>query len=414
MTSDNSSPPSHPPPWLFMLTGMPYGIVGGFVATTLPYFTRKAGISVETIGWYGTALMLAPVLQFLYAPIIDLGPKRKHWLVIVSVIGALCLWAALMMPLPDKVGAYVSFVFAGQMISGLVGSCNGGLLASTLPNELRGQAAGYLNTGNLTGGALGAWLTLSMAENYHFSNLAIGAALAVLMIAPSLMALTIKEAERVKHTVNELFGHMIRDVWRVAKSRPGWTGILFCISPVGSAALLNYFAALAPDYHASPSMVGFINGPINGLVSAAGALAGGFLCDRINRRVMYLISGGLTAVCAIIMALSPLTPNTYAVGVTFYLLISGLCYAAFSAVVLEAIGKAGPAASTQYTLFTSAGNFAIMYVGWIDTRFHHTYGPRGLLGVDAGANVLGIILLSVMIALVYRKKAVAPPASAVA
>ena len=242
----------------------------------------------------------------------------------------------------------------------------------------------------------------------------VGGALALLMIAPSLVALTFKEAERVKHTLNELFGHMIRDVWRVAKSRPGWTGILFCISPVGSAALLNYFAALAPDYHASPGMVAFINGPINGLVSAGGALAGGFLCDRINRRLMYLISGGLTAVCGIIMAFAPLTPNTYAVGVTFYLLISGLCYAAFSAVVLEAIGKAGPAASTQYTLFTSAGNFAIMYVGWIDTRFHHNYGPRGLLGVDAGANVLGIILLSVMIALIYRKKAVAPPASAAA
>jgi MFS family permease len=233
----------------------------------------------------------------------------------------------------------------------------------------------------------------------------VGAALSALMIAPALMALTIKESERVEHTVGELFGHMIRDVWRVAKSRPGWTGILFCISPVGSAALINYFAGLAPDYHASAKMVGFINGPVNGLVSAAGALVAGFACDRMNRRAAYLISGGLTAVCGVVMALSPLSPNTYAVGVTFYLLISGFCYAAFSAVVLEAIGKAGPAASTQYTLFTSAGNFAIMYVGWLDTRFHHSHGVRGLLSVDAGANVIGIILLSIMIALVYRKKA---------
>src|SRR5205823_13252737 len=106
--------------------------------------------------------------------------KRKHRLVNVCVLGALCLCASLMKPLPEKVGAYVSFMFAGQLISGLVGSCNGGLLASTLPNQLRGRAAGYLYTGNLTGGALGAWLTLSMAEK-EFAPVIVGGALAVLI-----------------------------------------------------------------------------------------------------------------------------------------------------------------------------------------------------------------------------------------
>lgn len=391
MSNDN---PRHAPPWLFGVTGIAYGIPGGFVATTMPFFTRQAGISVENIGWYGTALMFPPVIQFLYAPIIDIGPKRKHWLVIVAALGAICFAAALMMPLPSHVTAYLAFAFAGQAISGLVGSCNGGLMASTLPDDKRGAAAGWLNLGNLTGGALGAWLTLAMA--HRFAPLSVGLALAALMIVPSLASFTIDEPARERRRASVVFGALWRDVARTARSRPGWTGMLFCLSPVGTAALLNYFAALAPDYHASDAMVGFINGPVNGLVTGVGSLVGGYVCDRVNRRAMYLLSGALTALAGVAMMTMPMAPMTYAVGVSVYLLIAGFCYASFSAVVLETIGRAGAAASTQYALFVSAGNLAISYVGWVDTRFHHSHGAHGLLAADALLNVAGIVALSVL------------------
>ena len=393
MADDNR--PLHPPPWLFGVTGIPYGVCGGFVATTLPFFARKAGISVEDIGWYGTALFFPPVVQFLYAPIVDIGPRRKHWLIIVAAVGAACLALALTMPLPSRINAFFALAFAGQTISGLVGSCNGGLLAATLPDRLRGAAAGWLNFGNLVGGALGAWLTLKMAE-WGLPPIVIGLALATLMTAPAIASLAVHEPPRVQRAAKEIFVGLWRDVARVARSRQGWTGILFCISPVGTAALLNYFAALAPDYHASDRMVGLVNGPVNAIATAIGSLVGGYVCDRHNRRAMYLLSGGLTAVAGIAMAMAPMTPAVYAVGVAAYLLVAGFCYAAFSAVVLETIGKGGAAASTQYALFVSAGNLAIAYVGWIDTRFHHNHGAPGLLGVDAGLNVLGIIALSTL------------------
>ncbi len=391
MDDDN---PRHPPPWLFGLTGVPYGVSGGFIATTMPYLTRKAGISVEDIGWFGTAMMIPPAIQFLYAPIVDIGPKRKHWLVIVAAISAACLALAMTMPLPSRVVPFLVLTFLAQTLSGLVGACNGGVLASTLPDELRGAAAGWLNVGNLAGGALGAWLTLAMAD--HYAPALIGVALAVLNIAPSLASLTIDEPTRARRAPREVFVTLWRDVARVARSKPGWTGMLFCLSPVGTAALINYFAGLAPDYRASSGMVAFVNGPVNGLVTAAGSLLGGYLCDRANRRAMYLLSGALTAACGLVMMLAPLTPSTYAVGVSVYLFIAGFCYAAFSAMVLETIGRGGAAASTQYALFVSAGNIAIGYVGWIDTRFHHNWGPRGLCAVDAALNVAGIVALSML------------------
>lgn len=392
MADDNR--PSHPPPWLFALTGVPYGVAPGFAATTMPFLARKAGISVGDIGWYGTALLFPPVVQFLYAPVVDIGPKRKHWLVIVAIVGSICLGLSLTMPLPSRIGAFLAFAFAGQAITGLVGSCNGGLLATTMPDRLRGAAGGWLNVGNLTGGALGAWLTLVMAE--RFAPLTVGLALVALTTLPSLAILSVREPERARRPLGEIFGTLWRDVTRVARSRSGWTGILLFLSPVGTAALVNYFAGIARDYRASDSMVAFVNGPVNGLVTAGGSLIGGYLCDRYSRRGMYLLSGALTALCGLGMMASPLSPTTYAVGVAVYLFITGFCYAAFSATVLETIGKGGAAASTQYALFVSCGNLAIAWVGFVDTRFHHGYGPRGLCAVDAALNVAGIVALTIL------------------
>jgi hypothetical protein len=102
------------------------------------------------------------------------------------------------------------------------------------------------------------------------------------------------------------------------------------------------------------------------------------------------------------MALAPQAPTTYAVGVSAYLLVSGLCYAAFSAVVLDSIGVAGAAASTQYTLFTSAGNAAIAYTGFLDAQLHERYGVTGLLLLDAALNLGGVVALALVFARLQR------------
>lgn len=389
--ADDNRPQHHPPPWLFGITGIPYGVGSSFAAVTMPFFARKAHFTMGEIGWYGTALLFPPIVQFMYAPIVDVGPKRKHWLVLVTVIGAVCFGASVMMPLPSRMAAFLALAFLGQTISGLSGSCNGGLLATTMPDHLRGAAGGWLNVGNLAGGAVSAVLTLTMAERY--SPPIVGLGLILFMSLPCIAIWWIDEPDRPRRGVREVFSTLWRDVTHVMRQREGWTGMLLFSSPVGTAALINYFAGMAPDYHASADTVEFVNGWVSGIVTAVGSLIGGYLCDRFSRRAMYLLSGGMTAVCALMMAAAPLSPTTYAYGVTAYLFITGFCYAAFSAAVLETIGKGGAAASTQYALFVSCGNLAINYVGLVDTRFDKGYGPRGLLTVDAAMNVVGVIAL---------------------
>src|SRR6202142_3145994 len=139
---------------------MPYGVVGSFSAQVMPYLAQHANIKLDKIGWYNAVLLFPPMGEFLYAPIVDIGPKRKHWLIIVSLVGAAFLCGACMTPIDTAPGQFLVFGVIAQLVSGLVGSCNGGLLAVSIPDELRGKAGGWYNIGNLSGGGLSATIAL--------------------------------------------------------------------------------------------------------------------------------------------------------------------------------------------------------------------------------------------------------------
>lgn len=412
------SEPRVTPPWLFALTGMPYGVVGSFTGVVMPYLASRAGLKLADIGWFVTLLFVPTFFQFLYSPIVDFGPRRKEWLVIVAVIGAGCLFGACQMSLPDHLVPFLGLAFAGQTIAGLVGSCNGGLMATTMSDAQRGKAGAWYNVGNLSGGGIAAAVAVYMT-GHGYSTTAVGAVLCAMMIIPSTAALAIHETKReIQGTVGEAIRNLLVEVKAVLWTRAGLTGLLLCLSPVGTAALANYFSAIAQDYVRADlvhelakltpeaakalldekvsGVLAFVGGPVGQGLTALGALVGGYLCDRANRRAMYLLSGALTAVVGIGMALSPRSGMTFTVGALTYALVTGFCYAAFTATVLETIGKDAKSASTRYSMFTAAGNVAIAYVGLVNSRFALNHGVEGVVASDAVLNIAGVVVLGLV------------------
>lgn len=385
----------HPHPWLFALTGIPYGVAGTFSSVVMGHLAEKAGIDLGKIGWYVTLLLVPSMLQFLYAPLVDIGLKRKQWLVLFAAVSAACFAGAYVVT-PRQTTAFLVLAFIGQVASGLVGACNGGLLAASMPDDLRGKASGALNIGNLSGGGISAGLILWMSDNAMMPAMVAGLIIAM-GVLPALTVLFVDEPDRpAGRTIGDVFGSMWKDVSHVLFSRSGVTGIALCLSPVGTAALANYFSGMTKPYAVSDGIQEFVNGPANVVLTAIGAFVGGWLCDRYNRRAMYLLSGALTALSGIAMALSPRNEINYAVFVMLYALITGFCYSSFTATVLETIGEGGKAAATKYTVFVAAGNVAIAYVGFIDTRFSDRHGVAGVIGADAGLNLLGVVVLGVV------------------
>ncbi|HEY4003089.1 MAG TPA: MFS transporter [Candidatus Xenobia bacterium] len=394
----------HPPAWIFGITNIPFGVAGTYSGVAMPFFLRSAGLPVKEIAAL-TALALVPsTWQFLWAPVLDLWIPRRFWLVLVSILGGVCLGMSLEVSLPQHIGMYTFLVVAGQALTGLVGSCNGALVSTTLPERLRDTAAGWVNAANLGAAALGGGLVMTLVG--HSAHLA-AVGLVIMVVAPSLAALSITEDPPSREPLLKHLGEMGRHVWIAVKSRRGWTGLLFCISPVGTVALGNLFSALGPDYMhglskaAGDNLIALVNGYLGSFITAGGCLATGFLLKRVNRRTAYLMSGVLTALVAGAMSLFPSTPTTFVVGVAVYLLVTGLAYTAFSAVVYEIVGTASQSASALYSVFPAVGNTAIVYTLALDGLAQDRWGVKGPLWADAALNVLGVCALLLLLRVVF-------------
>ncbi len=407
------------PPWLFFLLAVPFGVAGSYTSTSFNYILNQNQVDPAKADTAVALSVLVAGVQFLWAPLMDIKLRRRSWFVVVSFAGAALMIAAMATPVKAHTDLFIGLTLAAQVAICLTSACNGALMANTVPNERRGLAAGFSNAGNIGFGAITSGVTLQLVDRVRLPvvGLVIGAMLAL----PSLLVLMIDEPEPPRRGAAETFRAMARDVWNTVKRREGWSGYLLCLSPVGTAAAMQLFTGkFAETYHPSPAMIAVNNGYLGGLITGASCMVGGILCDRFRRRSAYLAAGALTALVAIAFALAPCSPRTYAWGTLLYLAVTGFCYAAFTAFVLEVIGAARDTAATQYTLFTAAGNQAIAYVikldgvgrGFYERHVDAAHSGRGLLYTDALLNLVGIALFTGLLALLRPTRGRASASSA--
>ncbi|HEX4386256.1 MAG TPA: MFS transporter, partial [Myxococcales bacterium] len=357
-----------------------------------------------------SAIAFAPhAYKIFWVPLIDLGPHRKLWYLLCSLATAALLASAAMVHDPGKHVALLTVLLtASQAAAATSSAALDALMATCCRDEDKGRAGGWYMAGNVGGtGILGAaaiWL------GEHYSATAAGAFTAGVVILSTLPALTLVEprdrlqAGSVVAAIRVRLRNIGRDLWSTIRTREGITGLIIVASPVGCGALTNLFSGMAPAYNAPSQTVELVSGVGGGVIGALGSILGGYLADRINRRVAYAVSGGITAVCAFAMALAPMTATTYTWGSLSYAFANGISYAAFAGLVLEMVSH-GAAVTTKYTLFTAISNQAILYCTWLDGRASNRFGVRGSVAFDGILTVAGIGLLGLMLLLSRKKQA---------
>jgi hypothetical protein len=110
----------------------------------------------------------------------------------------------------------------------------------------------------------------------------------------------------------------------------------------------------------------------------------------MDRKTAYWVFGLAQGLCAVAMALAPRSQAMYVVFVILYWVITGFTYAAFSAVVLEAIGHG--AAATKYNVFASLSNMPIAYMTLVDGWARTRWGTGAMLYTEALIGVAAIVL----------------------
>ncbi len=381
-----------------MILIVPFGAMAGYVTVAVAYLLTRAGVPVgETAALI--ALSYVPhTWKFLWAPIADTTLSRKSWYLIAAVVSAAGMVAIGAIPATATGIAMLSVVVVTANVAvTFLGMSVESLMAYATPPELKGRAGGWFQAGNLGGGGIGGGAGLWLAQNLPAPWMA-GAILgaACLLCALGLFFVTEPAAAHRLGGIGRSLVEVGKDLWSVARARAGFLALILCFLPIGSGAASNLWSAVADSWHASADAVALVNGVLGGVVSAIGCIAGGWICDRMNRKRAYALYGVLQGGCAVAMALAPRTEAMYVVFTLAYAFITGLTYAGFSAFVLEAMGTG--AAATKYNVFASLSNVPIWYVtlldGWAFTR----WGSGGMLYAEALAGIAGLFLFAGVLA----------------
>ncbi len=380
--------------WRFALASAPYGSFNGLVAIGLPYVLRQRGIAVERIAVIAALVQAPAIWFFLWGPVVDLGFRRRTWVVVLSVASAACAAAALARP-ATSIQSLAALLVIGSVFAQPVSSAIGGLVSAVVPNAQRGRTAGWCEAGIFVAGVITGAATVWSTGRAPAPVVAAGTA--ILIAAPAFAALAIPEPLPAAGNARQRVREMLDDLGATFARKDVWLGLLFCLSPVGAGALMNLFSAIASEFHASASTIVWTV-VLSGVLTPVGALVGGVICDRFDRWLIYPISGLTAAAAAGVMMLAPLSPTAYLAGAAAYALTIGFCYAAFMALAFELVGANSPASGARFTVFMAATNVPVVYMLRLDGWGHARFGVHGMLAVDALSNlVFGLLLLTIAI-----------------
>lgn len=395
------------PPLAFFFLVLPYGISSGFVSITLPFFLTRAGFSVASAGAIVAVGVSANLWLFLWGPLADLTLTPKRWYLVGLTTGAAAIFLLSLIPFQQSAAALLTVVvFISQVATTLVILPLGGLMAHTVADHQKGRAAGWYQAGNLggngVGGGVGVWL------GTHVSKEVAGCALGFAML---LGALALYFASNVRIvSPGESFRSRMRllgrDLLAMLRTAIPLLTIVLVASPIGAGAMNNLWSAVADDWHASPDMVALVTGIVSGLVAAGGCVLGGWVVDRFGRWWAYFGFGVALAAVAIVMALIARTPRVYESGVLIYNFFVGAGYAAFSAMVIHAIGRG--VASTKYAFCQSLGNLPVAYMTALNGYVHDKHSTTWMLLTEALLALACVIAGLVALRAILNRPAAAP------
>lgn len=381
-------------PFYFSILTLPYGISSGFVTVTLPYILTHKGFSVQTASAIVAIGVSANVWRFLWGPVADLtlSLKKWYWIGIGVCIASLLLLCYVPYNV-QQIGYLSSIVYISQVACTFVVLPLGGLMAHAVEETKKGSAGGWYQAGNLGGVGLGGGAGLWLSNHFNVQTSGI-----VLSVAMLFFALTITKVADVKSDQNRKMifelKQMAKDLLVMLKTPIVLFIMLLICLPIGSGAAANVWSSIADDWHVSADTVALITGALSAIASTIGCVIGGWIADKFGVWWAYLGSGVICAITAGAMAAFPYNPNVYIVGVLIYSLSLGLMNAAFSAILLYAIGK--KSAATKYSLLSSLGNIPVVYMTSFDGWAHDNGGSKYMLFVEAIAGI-GFVIICLLV-----------------
>jgi MFS transporter, PAT family, beta-lactamase induction signal transducer AmpG len=406
-----SSAPDRPErPWIFGFLIAPSAVVANGVVQggTLAYLLSRQGIGSGDQSKLIDFLALPTIFYFLWSPITDFLVRRRTWLLIGGVLAGILMALGFHQPSLTSSGAEVLMLISACLSQLVVSAC-GGMMGALHSERSKRVAGSFYQAGSLGFGALSVSVLLWLSS--RVSRDALGLAAATIIAVPALFALAAPPQDDISTgSFARTMGNILRE-FKATFLR--WEAIpytLCMLFPMASGAAISLLTGVAKSYGLNGDSVAWMNGLFGGLLMAAGSIAATAVPVRVSAPVAYLSAGVINAATLAVLWLGPMTPTTYLLGVTLYLLTVGFAYGFFTAVVLEFLGASGKSGSGRYSIINSLGNIPVLYMIRLDGWGGDHFGPRGLSATECVVGGLGgTLLLSYF--LLRRKPAPAAAAS---
>ena len=386
--------------WVLMPLLVPFGLSAGFVGVTLGFQLQAAGLHVALVTAVVATGIGTQTWKFLWAPLVDTLFSPRIWyglgtcLVVASILASCALpRTAAMVPF------YMLLAIASSLGSSFTSMAVEVIMTRCVHPARRGAASGWSQAGNVGGAGLGGGLGLAVAQ--HVANpLAPGllmgavclACLACLWLVPR-----VARDNRALHYAARL-GEVGRDVVAVARTRVGMLALIIMVLPIASGEAP--FQLIGAQWGVGGDMVALISDTLSGVAALVGALIGGYLTDRLTGHTVYIAAGLLSGCVAAAMALIPHVPVAYDLGVLIYSVFIGAGYAAYSAIVLEAIGRRS--AATNFNLMSALSNVPLTAMTAFDGWMVDAHGVNAMLFGELWLQVLAIGLFGLVVLVTRR------------
>lgn len=379
-------------PFVWTVLYLPFGALSGFVTVPLTYHATQNGLSISEGALLTGAQLVSQWLKWTWAPAVDVTATPKRWYVFGTLLSATGILAMTLVPLSqDTLPTLLAVIAVASLVNSIVGMAIESIMARATDPSEHGRTSAWFQAGNLGGAGLGGGLGMTLFRMMPEPWM-VGAVMAALFMAccSALWFVPDVEGRRVAGGPIAAVKGVFADIGALARTQGGLLAGVICFLPIGTGAAQGVLtqAAVASQWGANAGHVEAVQGYTSAIVTAAGCFAGGWLCDRMHPRVAYASCGVAMALVAAAMAVGPAVAWAYVVGNLVYAFVVGLAYAAFTAVVLNAIGRSSGA--TKYNIYASLSNFPLWWLGLVLGRAADVGGVRTMLLAEAGFALVAI------------------------
>lgn len=407
---------------LYVTEGIPLGFAAIAVATEL----RRRGVGPAEIGAFVASFYLPWAFKWAFGPFVDVFRSqrwghRRGWILFTQVMMALTLAVLVFVPLPSGLGIFTAILLVHNTFGATQDVAIDSLAVNTLGEDERGLANGLMFAGAAIGQAVGGSGVLFMTQFIPFQSTFLLVAASISMIT-LFVVLPMKEAvipsvalaagaNRMRAAVVEMRAFAVQSFRSFVGTSGAFRGVFFCLLPAGAMSLgLALQSNLAVELGMRDDQVAALN-LWSGVISAACMVAGGWLSDKLGRRItlfwytLFMSVPVLYLMWVLHQAgyVMPRTPGAAPIpGLIHQLWIANMLYSVFqglmygtrSAIMMDVTNPR--VAATQFTAYMAMQNLAIAFAAsWQGVAIEAWGYPTTLL-IDAVVGPLSCLLLPAM------------------